>query len=76
MNGEIYGKLQHERQVSYVDQWKLIDSRRNEKDNEMGYYPIVELKIVLRQPALVIFIKVKTTGTFFMFSCSKCLSII
>jgi hypothetical protein len=50
MNGEIYGKLQHERQVSYVDQWKLIDSRRNEKDNEMGYYPIVELKIVLRQP--------------------------
>jgi hypothetical protein len=52
MNGEIYGKLQHERQVSYVDQWKLIDSRRNEKDNEMGYYPIVELKIVLRQPEI------------------------
>ena len=50
MNGEIYGKLQHERQASYVDQWKLIDSRRNEKDNEMGYYPIVELKMVLRQP--------------------------
>jgi hypothetical protein len=55
MNGEIYGKLQHERQVSYVDQWKLIDSRRNEKDNEMGYYPIVELKIVLRQPVLYYF---------------------
>jgi hypothetical protein len=47
--------LQHERQVSYVDQWKLIDSRRNEKDNEMGYYPIVELKIVLRQPDLYTF---------------------
>ena len=56
MNGEIYGKLQHERQVSYVDQWKLIDSRRNEKDNEMGYYPIVELKIVLRQPGIVGFL--------------------
>ena len=56
MNGEIYGKLQHERQVSYVDQWKLIDSRRNEKDNEMGYYPIVELKIVLRQPAIIVFL--------------------
>jgi hypothetical protein len=53
MNGEIYGTLQHERQVNYVDQWKLIDSRRNEKDNEMGYYPIVELKIVLRQPVVI-----------------------